>query len=320
MPGIDQAERKRDQAARAAWLSYVSGLTQDEIARRLNVSRMAAQRLLAFAAQEGMVKVRIDHPIAACMELGERIARRHGLRFCEVVPADPVAPAQPNLPALAIAGATWIERLVDTEAPLVIGVGNGRSVRAAVEEMASSPRPQHQVVSVTGNIARDSSYNPFDVVMRLGDRLGAQRFLMPAPLIAESAADRRVLEEQKPFREIMALAARADAILIGIGQLDDSAPVLQDKVISRDEYQELRQAGAIGEVLGNFLDAAGQILPSPLRDRVIGLPLDAVARRPAIAIAGGTVKVPAIRAVLARGLLQGLITDETAASALVSLG
>ena len=50
MPGIDQAERKRDQAARAAWLSYVSGLTQDEIARRLNVSRMAAQRLLAFAA------------------------------------------------------------------------------------------------------------------------------------------------------------------------------------------------------------------------------------------------------------------------------
>ncbi|WP_342241040.1 sugar-binding transcriptional regulator [Inquilinus sp. OTU3971] len=320
MPGIDQAERKRDQAARAAWLSYVSGLTQDEIARRLNVSRMAAQRLLAFAAQEGMVKVRIDHPIAACMELGERIARRHGLRFCEVVPADPVAPAQPNLPALAIAGATWIERLVDTDAPLVIGVGNGRSVRAAVEEMASSPRPQHQVVSVTGNIARDSSYNPFDVVMRLGDRLGAQRFLMPAPLIAESAEDRRVLEEQKPFREIMALAARADAILIGIGQLDDSAPVLQDKVISRAEYQELRQAGAIGEVLGNFLDAEGQILPSPLRDRVIGLPLDAVARRPAIAIAGGAVKVPAIRAVLSRGLLQGLITDETAASALVSLG
>ena len=317
---MDQADRKRDQAARAAWLSYVSGLTQDEIARRLNVSRMAAQRLLAFAAQEGMVKVRIDHPIAACMELGERIARRHGLRFCEVVPADPMAPGQANLPALAIAGATWIERLVDTEAALVIGVGNGRSVRAAVEEMASSPRPQHQVVSVTGNIARDSSYHPFDVVMRLGDRLSAQRFLMPAPLIAETAEDRRVLEGQKPFREIMALAARADAILIGIGQLDGTAPVLQDKVISRDEYEVLRRAGAIGEVLGNFLDAEGRILDSPLRDRVIGLSLDAVAQRPAVAIAGGTVKVPTIHAVLKRGMLQGLITDETAASALVKLG
>jgi DNA-binding transcriptional regulator LsrR (DeoR family) len=267
-----------------------------------------------------MVKVRIDHPIAACMELGERIARRHGLRFCEVVPADPMAPGQANLPALAIAGATWIERLVDTEAALVIGVGNGRSVRAAVEEMASSPRPQHQVVSVTGNIARDSSYNPFDVVMRLGDRLGAQRFLMPAPLIAETAEDRRVLEEQKPFREIMALAARADAILIGIGQLDDTAPVLQDKVVSRAEYEILRAAGAIGEVLGNFLDTEGRILASPLRDRVVGLSLEAVAKRPAVAIAGGTVKVPTIHAVLRRGMLQGLITDETAASALVKLG
>ena len=317
---MDQADRKRDQAARAAWLSYVSGLTQDEIARRLGVSRMAAQRLLAFAAQEGMVKVRIDHPIAACMELGERIARRHGLRFCEVVPADPMAPGQANLPALAIAGATWIERLVDTEEALVIGVGNGRSVRAAVEEMATSPRPQHRVVSVTGNIARDSSYNPFDVVMRLGDRLSAQRFLMPAPLIAETAEDRRVLEGQKPFREIMALAARADAILIGIGQLDGTAPVLQDKVISRDEYEVLRRAGAIGEVLGNFLDAEGRILDSPLRDRVIGLSLDAVAQRPAVAIAGGTVKVPTIHDVLKRGMLQGLITDETAASALVKLG
>lgn len=317
---MDEADRKRDQAARAAWLSHVSGLTQDEIARRLGMSRMAAQRLLAFAAQEGMVKVRIDHPIAACMELGERIAQRWGLRFCEVVPADPVAPAEANLPALAIAGAIWIERLVDTDTPLVIGVGNGRSVRAAVEEMATSPRPQHRVVSVTGNIARDSSYNPFDVVMRLGDRLSAQRFLMPAPLIAESAEDRRVLEGQKPFRQIMELAAHADAILIGIGQLDNTAPVLHDKIVSREEYDGLRRDGAIGEVLGNFLDAEGRILASPLRDRVIGLPLDALATRPTVAIAGGLTKVPAIHAVLKRRMLRGLITDETAAAALARLG
>ena len=79
--------QKLDDAARAGWLYYVGGKTQDEIAKMLNISRQSAQRLVALSMSEGLVKVRLEHPIARCMELAKAIKERFGLQFCDVVPA-----------------------------------------------------------------------------------------------------------------------------------------------------------------------------------------------------------------------------------------
>lgn len=78
---MDKFEVKLDQAARAAWMSYVGGMTQDEIANQLGVSRPGVQRLLALARQEGLVKVHIDHPISTCMTLGSVLRDRHGIHY-----------------------------------------------------------------------------------------------------------------------------------------------------------------------------------------------------------------------------------------------
>ena len=75
-----------DDAARAGWLYYVAGNTQDEIAQKLGVSRQTAQRLVAMAVAEKLVKVRLDHPIGRCMDLAEALRERWGLRLAEVVP------------------------------------------------------------------------------------------------------------------------------------------------------------------------------------------------------------------------------------------
>ena len=77
---------KLDQAVRAAWLSWVGGLTQDEIAREMGVSRQTAQRLVAQAMAAGVVKVRIDHPLADCLDLGRQLHDRFGLRLATVTP------------------------------------------------------------------------------------------------------------------------------------------------------------------------------------------------------------------------------------------
>ena len=44
-----------DEAARAGWLYYVAGMTQDQIATELGVSRQRAQRLVSKAMAEGLV-------------------------------------------------------------------------------------------------------------------------------------------------------------------------------------------------------------------------------------------------------------------------
>ena len=78
-----------DDAARAGWLYYVAGNTQDEIARKLGVSRQSAQRLVSLAVSEKLIKFRLDHPIARCMELSRKLSHRFGLQSCEIVPSDP---------------------------------------------------------------------------------------------------------------------------------------------------------------------------------------------------------------------------------------
>ena len=56
-----------DDAARAGWLYYVGGLTQDQIARELGVSRQRAQRLVSRAMAEGLIHVRLEHRIGPAL-------------------------------------------------------------------------------------------------------------------------------------------------------------------------------------------------------------------------------------------------------------
>jgi DNA-binding transcriptional regulator LsrR (DeoR family) len=85
------SSRRLDDAARAGWLYYVAGNTQEEIAAKLGVSRQAAQRLVALAVSMKLVKVRLDHPIARCLDLAARLGERFGLSVAEVVPSDPAS-------------------------------------------------------------------------------------------------------------------------------------------------------------------------------------------------------------------------------------
>lgn len=81
---------RHDEAARAGWLYYVAGNTQDQIAAKLGVSRQSAQRLVSLAVSEGLIKVRLDHPIAKCMELADWLAKRFSLdrvEWCRATPA-----------------------------------------------------------------------------------------------------------------------------------------------------------------------------------------------------------------------------------------
>ena len=103
----------RDLAARAAWLSFVGGLTQDQIAQELGISRQRAQRLVARASSEGLIRVRIEHPIAECLELERALKSRFGLTSAWVSPG--LGAGGDPLQGLAPFVAPVLERLFASE-------------------------------------------------------------------------------------------------------------------------------------------------------------------------------------------------------------
>ncbi|WP_163650399.1 sugar-binding transcriptional regulator [Modicisalibacter sp. 'Wilcox'] len=316
---MDKYERKLDQAARAAWLSYVGGRTQDEIAGQLGVSRPGVQRLLALARQEGLVKVHIDHPLANCMAMSEALVSRFGLAFCDVVPADPEH-HDDSAAFLALAGAERLSRYIDRDQPLTLSLGTGRVVRATVEALSRLERPQHRFVSLVGNVARDGSANRYDGVMVLADKTGAERFLLPAPVVAASVTEKEALLAQHLVQAVSAVAMQAEAGFIGIGRIDPQATLFQDHFISAAELTELLEAGAVGELLGWPMDARGELIDCPITRRITSLPLERLAGQTLVGLAGGRDKGPAILAALRGGWLQGLVTDEAAARYILEQG
>ena len=309
---MDKFELKLDQAARAAWLSYVGGRTQDEIASQMGVSRPGVQRLLALARQEGLVKVHIDHPLANCMAMADALVSRFGLDFCDVVPSDPER-SDNSSAFLALAGAERLLRYVDRAEPLTLSLGTGRAIRATVESLSRMERPQHRFVSLVGNVARDGSANRYDGVMVLADKTDAERFLLPAPVVAGSVTEKQALLAQPLVQAVTRVAMEAEAGFIGIGRIDPQATLFQDHFISEAELKELLEAGAVGELLGWPLSADGELVDCPITQRVTSLPLDMLEGQVLIGLAGGRDKGPAILAALRGGWLQGLITDEQAA-------
>ena len=174
---MEREQRKLDLAARAAWLYYIAGHTQDQIATSLEVSRPAAQRLVALAIAERLIKVRLDHPIAACMDLAAALAERHRLEVVEVVPSNPADPDQHA--GLAACAAERLERHLAPKAPAVVALGTGRAIRAVVDQVSAMERPQHKIVSLVGNMARDGHASPYEVVMRLAT--GSAANAIPRP-------------------------------------------------------------------------------------------------------------------------------------------
>lgn len=300
-----------EQAARAAWLYYVAGCNQDEVAATLGMSRQSAQRLIAQAMSAGMVKVRIDHPFARSLDLAQDLRMAHGLDFCEVVPGDPRGAG------VAMKLADCIQSWLEKPDPMVLAFGTGRSLRAGIEQMAHVECSQHKLVSLTGNIAPDGSTAYYNVLFSLSDLVTARSYPLMLPVIASSPEEREALAAQRGVRRVIELAAEASVAFVGIGSLDADAPLMLDGFLAQHELARLRAAGGVGEITGWVFDAEGRPVDDPVRDRVASVPLPCRESARVIGTAYGAGKRASILAALRGGLLSGLITDDETAAYLI---
>lgn len=308
--------RRLDDAARAGWLYYVAGNTQDDIAKKMGVSRQSAQRLVALAINSGLIKVRVDHPIAQCMELSLRIKEQFSIDYCDVVPSDPSDPS--STIGLAQAAATELERYLKLKENQTIALGTGRALRACIEELQPMNCQQHKIVSMLGNMASDGSASAYGVVDQMGDKIHAKHYPMSIPVIFPSSDEMHSIHSQPHVKYTIELAKKADAIFVGVGNLGDKSPLFIDGFISKEEMHALEKQGAVGEMLSWVYDKNGNLIENGINARVASVPLDKTPTKPVYAIAAGENKVQAIKGALLSERINGLITNEYTAELLLA--
>lgn len=309
--------RKLDDAARAGWLYYVAGKTQEEIAKKLNVSRQSAQRMVALSVSEGLIKVRLEHPIAKCMDLKVKLKNRFGLKTCIVVPSDDEDPL--STLGLAQAGASEIERHLKSAESKVLAMGTGRVLRACVDELSLLNCEQHRIVGLLGNMASDGSASSYDVVMRMAEHINAKHYPMPLPVLPRSKKEKEALHAQNYIANNLKLAAQADVTFVGIGNLGLNSPLHLDGFITKEELEELQNKGAVGELISWVFDKSGSLIDCAVNQRVASTPLKVDSDKSVYGIAAGEEKVYAILGAVRSKLINCLITNEYTAERLLSI-
>ena len=197
-----------DLCVRAAWLHYGMGLTQAEVAKRLGITNVKAHRLIARANRLGIVHVTIDGGGRRVSRPGGKDRRPLRTRFLqgrsdlgeEVLP----------LTTLGLAGARYLRREFEAGDHAIIGFGHGRTLAACVNRLPHLAIPNLKLVSLLGGLTRKYAATPFDVIHRLAERTGAEAYLLPVPMYANSAEDRAVLLDQRGVGAIFEMGVRVD--------------------------------------------------------------------------------------------------------------
>ncbi|HBO23793.1 MAG TPA: DNA-binding transcriptional regulator [Providencia sp.] len=309
--------KKMEQAARAAWLYFVAGKTQQEIAHELGLSRQVAQRLISLAKEQGMVHVQITHPITECLKLATEIQEQYQLTHCYVVPSGELD-AESVLDMIAVAGAELMEQLIDKEEPQVIGIGSGRTLRHIIDALPNLNTPQHQCVSLIGAIARDSSATRYDVPLSFAEKLHCRHYILPVPLYADSPEDKAMWCQHRVYKDVTEKAINADITFLGIGEVGIGCPLNSEGFITDKQVAMLLEKGVAAEMLGHFIQANGERLSTELDDTHTSVPLEAQTKKPVIAFSGGMHKYKAVKAVLNGRWISGLVTDEATARKLLT--
>lgn len=299
---------------RLAQRYYVDDRTQEQVAHEFALSRQKTQRLLKRARQVGVVTVHIEAPAWLRLNLESRLRDAFGLSEAVVAVTQD---SQTQRDGVAQRGAQYLERHLRNGN--VVAVSHGRSVGAVARFFRPANRLDVTFVSAMGGSPRaDAPTNPDAICRALAQGCGGQAESLYAPAYVESAEDRDRLLAQEGVSRTFNRAAAADVALVGIGGVDDDCTMVRSGCLGKEEVAQLRDQGAVGDVLGCYVDREGRPVASPHQDRLVALSVDDLRRiGTVVAVASEPEKPAAILGILRTGVVDVLVVDEGNARAVL---
>jgi deoxyribonucleoside regulator len=299
---------------RIAWMYYVEGLTQNEIADRLGIGRVTVVRNINEALKQREVKIWITGHVAECMELEAQLKETYGFIDAMVVP-EPSNPENMSRVIGNAAGMYITDNLTDN---FCLGVGWGATLYASLQTLSPREFSNVDVVSMLGGIVQARRYNPAEFAWQFANTVGANCYLLTAPAVVDSEETRRALVERCGLNDVLQRSENMDMALLSVGTMSAQATSFKFGFLSEDERQSLIKHGAVGDLLYNFYDKHGHLIDHPINRRVMSMPVERMKRIPKrLMISGGNEKLAALIGGIALVDANVLITNESTARALV---
>jgi lsr operon transcriptional repressor len=305
---------------RVAWFYYKDELTQDEIARRLSVSRASVGRMLERARRVGLVSINLNADHLNAFEVSNQLRRTFNLAEALVVPDHDKEPADHHLlnARLGLGGAQFMSTHLRPGGTL--GVGWGETVsRVIASTNFGAVGPVH-LVTLTGGV--DGYLQT--ILSSKGDGVAEPEAttatIIPTPIVASTPKLAAALKAEPAIQHVLGQASGVDQAIVGVGTPAADATIVQMGYLAADDVRVLRDRGVVGDILGQFFDADGNVISLEIHRRRIGIELSDLASIPkVVGVAGGLHKTEAILGALHGGFLNVLVTNELVALRLLEL-
>ncbi len=310
-------KEKLTKIIEVARLYYQLDYSQQEIAKKLDVSRPTVSRLLKQAKDTGIVEVKIHNPVEAGEVLTERLKEKFGLN--EVIIAS-VSEYDHTLIKrhLGEVAASYLNKVVKDDD--LIATSWGTTVYELATKLKPKPVKNTKVVQLNGGVSHSETKTYASEIIHLfGEAFNTQTFLLPLPAIVDHIVVKQAIEADRHIHKILELGKQANIAVFSVGTPVVDSVLLQAEYFSKEE-QHLIQSKAVGEICSRFFDENGEICVENLNNRTIGIELDELSKKEkSILVAGGSKKVKAIYGALKGKYANVLITDEQTASLLIEM-
>lgn len=309
-PIIHSADRHQELRIRAAWIYYVEGLTQQETATLLGTSRIQVTRLLAEARKRGEIHIRINSDIEGLVALQRKLEKRFGVNRVILAPRE-----NPDSDATKIIAATAGKFISDfVRSDMTIGVGWGRTLYSALPHIEGRELENVRVVSLLGGISQAKRFNPSEFAWQFAELFNGEGYLVPAPALVDSPETKHALLEHCGINQIFETAEAMDVAFFSAGGITKLTTSYRLGHVSEADRKSLISAGAVGDILYNFIDADGNLVDHPVNERAISVGLPRLKRAAELVLlSGGDEKTDVLIGSLRSIKPTVFITDEITA-------
>lgn len=300
-------------------LYYKEGLTQEDISKKLKVSKYQVNRILKRALDTGVVKISIIDPASNLSGLEDKLEKKFNLKRAIVVQNSGLSDIELKS-KLGQAAANYLLEIIKNND--VIGVSWGTTINDVINNLPAKINKDVEVVQITGGIHQLSvNLNCHDIARRFASKFDVEPHLLYAPAIVDSKKSRNLFLNESSIKKTTDYFDKITIALVGIGALYPKvvSTLIKTGRIDEEDLQSLKENNAIGDVFSHFFDIEGNICDSNLKGRLIAMPVKDLLKVPySIGVAGGKVKSEAILGALRGGLINIIVTDSIAAESILN--
>jgi deoxyribonucleoside regulator len=293
---------------------YEEGLSQQEIATRLGVSRSLIALYLQNARDMGIVRIQVIDPTHSCTDLATELKKKTGVKHITVIPNPRGAQ---TLSMRAVAGAAAEHITGNLKSGNALGLAWGRTTTMVASLFDTTRARRVDVLPLMGESGHAVLHSQMNqLVMQSAQTLGAKAYFLSLPMIVSSAQLRNDLANETSIREVIDRWDGIDIACLGVGV---TPPVPGMVVYIGDEHlPQLINKGAVGDMCGIYYDRDGQIIKTGFEDRTIAIRAEQLkAVRSVVAVAWGEDKAVAVLGALRTGMVSDLFIDQDMAEQII---